>query len=66
MKNWYESKTVWLAILQLIAGVVALAIGALQGQNQLDLPGVLVIGKSLLDLYMRFRTDSGIRNPLNE
>lgn len=60
MKKWYESKTIWIAILQLIGGLTVVAVGVLQGQTALDVPGLLIIGKSIIDLVVRFKTDSGI------
>lgn len=60
MKKWYESKTVWLAILQFVAGLIGLAIGVLQSEQEITAASVVVILKSLLDLVLRLKTDLGI------
>lgn len=59
MKKFYESRTFWLALVQLIIGVLTVIAGILENPS-LTLPGVLVIIKSLTDMWLRFRTDSGI------
>lgn len=60
MKNWYESKTVWIALLQLVIGLLSLVEGALNNP-ELTFPGVVLIGKSVVDLWVRFKTDTGLR-----
>lgn len=50
MKSWYKSKTVWLAILQAVAGIVVVF------STQHPEIGALVLMKSLLDVTLRFVT----------
>ena len=54
-KKWYKSKTVWLAILQAFSGILAAVM--------LELPsvGMIVAGKSVIDMALRFVTDSKIK-----
>lgn len=53
-KKWYESKTLWLAIAQGVAGVfVVLA-------TQYPAVGWIAIGKSVVDFFIRYNTSSPI------
>ncbi len=64
-KDWYKSKTVWVAILQFAAGVIGVVVGILQNQSGLDVAGVVIAGKALVDLYLRFQTETGLKSPLS-
>ena len=57
MKKWYLSKTIWLAILQGIAGVLAA-----YGSENPDIYsiGYILIAKSILDIGLRFLTEKPI------
>lgn len=56
MKKWYQSKTIWLAILQGIFGVVI----ALQNEAMISV-GVALVIKSFLDGILRAITNKPIR-----
>lgn len=62
-KEWYKSKTIWLAILQFVAGVIGIIVGLLQGQSGVDIAGLIVAGKAVVDLYLRFQTETGLKSP---
>ena len=53
-KKWYTSKTLWIAVIQGLAGVVAIV--------ATDYPqlGSIAIAKSILDLLLRMVTDKPI------
>ena len=53
-KNWFESKTLWVAILQFVVGGLAVT-----GTNHPDMGWILMI-KSVLDFILRLQTDTGI------
>lgn len=59
-KQWYQSKTMWLSILQLIAGIIGVIIGLLQ-QPDLTLPSALVGVKAIVDMWVRFKTSTTIK-----
>lgn len=65
MKNWYQSKTIWLAIIQAVIGILTLIAGVLNGSTQLNAAGITLIFKSLVDIYVRFTTDTSVRTPLS-
>lgn len=54
MKNWWQSKTIWLAAIQLAVGFT------LVFQTQYPELGWIVTLKSLLDVLLRFLTDKPI------
>lgn len=54
MKNVLKSKTVWIAVLQGIAGVVVVL------QTQYPELGYVAIGKSLVDIGLRFLTTQSV------
>lgn len=57
MKKWYKSRTIRIAILQGIVGVVM----AFTAQYpELEKGGIALIIKSMLDFMLRYDTDSGI------
>lgn len=62
-KDWWQSKTVWIAILQFIAGIIGVIVGVLQGQGGMDVAGLIVAGKAVVDLYLRFQTETGLNRP---
>lgn len=50
-KKWYESKTIWLAVAQAIAGILT----AVYAENPaLGAAGIGASVKSLLDIYLRY------------
>lgn len=55
MKSFLKSKTIWLAVLQGIAGVVTVSI------TQYPTVGELLVLKSVLDIAVRFMTTEGIQ-----
>jgi uncharacterized membrane protein len=59
-KPWYQSKTLWLAVLQMAIGVATLTTGVLNGTTPLNDAGMVIILKSVLDMVIRFKTDSQI------
>lgn len=62
VKNWYLSTTVWLAILQALAGLISGLILLLQtGVNDTSLGALLVGLKGLIDLRQRFITSAPIK-----
>lgn len=54
MKKWYQSKVIWLAILQGIVGVVVAFTTQYPGV------GSILIGKSILDMILRVVTDTQV------
>lgn len=50
MKNWFQSRTIWIAILQFVVG------GLVAISGEYELPGVVLMGKSLLDIVIRYLT----------
>ena len=55
MKNWYYSKTLWLAALQFAFG------GVMMLQAQYPEIGVLLLVKSVLDIFLRFLTSEPLK-----
>lgn len=54
MKKWYQSKTIWIAILQAIAGIfVAFSL-------EYPTAGWLLTAKSIVDILIRISTDKEI------
>lgn len=60
MKNWYDSRTLWVGILQAVIGIATLGLGIANGSTQLNAAGITIMLKSLIDIYLRFTTDTGI------
>lgn len=56
-KVWYQSKTVWLAILQ---GIVGILTAVLASDPALKGAGVIATVKSLLDIFIRSETTATI------
>ena len=54
-KKWYQSKVIWLSIIQAVAGVVTVF-----ATQYPDIGGILIL-KSALDFYLRYTTDSTIQ-----
>lgn len=50
-KPWYESKVIWLAVLQMIAGIVVVLI------TKYPAVGWITVAKSIIDIMIRFATD---------
>ena len=55
LKDWYKSKTIRVAILQAIAGILAVVL------TEYDVAGSAVIVKALLDIALRYITKEPIR-----
>lgn len=55
MKNWYKSKTVWVAILMGVTGVITAM------ETQFALPGILLSVKAVIDLWLRANTTTGLK-----
>ena len=51
MKNWFNSRTVWLAVIQFVIG------GLVVIQAQYPELGFIVMVKSVLDMLLRILTD---------
>ena len=54
MKKWYKSKTILVALLQAIAGIL------IAFQAEYPSIGLIVIGKSLIDITIRYLTQEAI------
>lgn len=60
-KNWYASKTIWIALLQLLGGFCAALVALLQtGDSMTFLLGLAAMGKSVLDIWARIKTFKAI------
>lgn len=57
VKKWYQSKTVWIAIAQGVAGVLAAIFASDPGIRTVGFLGML---KSGVDFYIRLSTSSTI------
>ena len=55
IKKWYLSRTVWLAVLQGIAGVITI----IASENPAF--GGILIAKSAVDIVLRFVTTDGVK-----
>lgn len=53
-KNWYQSKTIWFAVLQAISGII-LAI-----YTDYPAAGYLLMLKSTIDFFLRLSTEKPI------
>lgn len=56
-KKWYESRTVWIAVAQGVAGIVAAIFAA---DPAIKTTGAGLVLKSLYDIYLRLTTVSEI------
>ncbi len=60
-KKWYFSRTVWIAILQAVVGLLVGVVALLQSGFSEEAIGALTIGaKGIFDLYLRLRTSQPI------
>lgn len=57
MKSWYKSKAIWIAIIQAIIGIVIAA------ETVYPDAGIVLIGKSILDIVLRVLTTTPIGTP---
>lgn len=57
-KKWYQSKTVWFAVAQGVAGISA---AILASDPNIKFAGILATIKSTADLYIRFSTSQPIQ-----
>lgn len=57
-KDWYKSKTLWLATLQGISGIVTVLVSE---NPQLDAVGGVAVLKSVLDVALRLITVKEIK-----
>jgi len=61
-KKWYESKTVWLSLLQSVIGILASLVLVIQSGLTPEAIGAFIIAlKGLLDLKVRFITTKAIQ-----
>ena len=62
-KKWYESKTVWSALLKQLAGVVTTLALVLSGDVELAefLPLVVTTVWAMVDIVIRFKTKTPIK-----
>jgi purine-cytosine permease-like protein len=56
--DWWKSKTLWIAVAQAVAGIIAVVISE---NPELQYVGVLVTVKSVLDFYLRYTTNRAIK-----
>ena len=56
-KAWYESKTIWIAIIQVVAGAAA---SLLSEDPTIRTAGVIAVVKGVLDVVMRVQTDKAV------
>jgi len=56
MKKWYESKTMWVAILQGVFGIL------LAFETQYGGVGFIILGKSIIDFWLRYLTTKPIED----
>lgn len=62
VKAWYQSTTIWIAIIQACIGLLTSIILILQNGLTVDSVGALAIGlKGVLDLRQRFATTQPIK-----
>lgn len=54
-KNWYQSKTLWIAIIQGVLGVLAVV------TTQYPELGGALVAKSILDFTLRFMTEKPVK-----
>lgn len=62
LKPWWQSKTILLAVVQALAGVIAAAFAA---DPALQVTGAGAVLKSLYDIYLRFNTRTVITPTTN-
>lgn len=53
-KAWYESKTIWIALLTGVMGIITAV------ETEYKLPGLLITAKSLIDMWLRLNTTDAI------
>ena len=58
MKKWWQSKTIWIAALQAVAGIL---IAVLNENPALQSVGVIALMKSLVDISLRLVTEKEIK-----
>lgn len=56
-KSIFSSRTFWLAVAQLVAGIIAIAVAQ---DPELATVGWISIGKSVIDTILRFATDKPV------
>ena len=57
MKKWYQSKIIWIAVIQAVIAIVALFISAIP-----EWAGQLLLAKSVLDIVLRAVTTTTLGN----
>ena len=61
MKNWYKSKTMWIAILQGVAGTLLVLSSEAETTTTLTTAGYIMLSKTLLDVWIRTLTNTTIK-----
>ena len=62
MKKWYKSRTVWSAILKIVAGLTTSTAGLLVGEVEIQtfMVGIATAIWGLYDIKVRFETNQAI------
>lgn len=55
MKNWYKSKTIWVAVLMGVTGIITAM------ETEYALPGILISLKGLIDIWLRMNTTTEVK-----
>jgi hypothetical protein len=58
MKEWTKSRTIWLALLQ---GIVGILVAVSIDDPAFDLAGYIAILKSIIDILLRLRTNEELQ-----
>jgi len=59
-KDWFKSKTVWIALIQLVIAVLGLILTELQ-QPEITILGLVAVAKSIVDLAVRYKTNTPLK-----
>ena len=58
IKQWYQSKTIWLALLQAAVGVLT---AVLTQYPELEAVALIAVGKSMIDIALRLVTQEKLQ-----
>lgn len=61
MKKWFQSKTVWVNLLTLVAGLIGYAVGQEFITDNASLMGLLVAAQGGVNVILRFWTTQPIK-----
>lgn len=53
-KQWYESKTLWIAVAQAVAGILTVFVSE---NPEIDFIGIAMLVKSIIDGWVRINTN---------